>query len=193
MISRIRNIASNNPLLEVWKCLRLFLNSERTIKRIREIHNVESGKHDGNIKKQAIQIGYCIRQAEEYFEASSSVGLATRPLLIYYGVVALSRALILLRNDGTYSFDAMRTAKKHRHHGLVLSEGKAELAGKAKTAEDFFSAICSSCFVKEDGTPWGHFPLFYQSLVPSVFAQQVVMREIGRETSLESYDPRILR
>src|SRR6476620_6384134 len=124
MISSVRNIASNNPGAEVWKYLRLFLNPERTAKRIREIHKIEHGKHVKNIEKQAIQIAHCIRQAEEYFTASSDVGLATRPLLLYYGAVALSRALILLKKDGTYSLDGMRKAKKHRHHGLVLNERK---------------------------------------------------------------------
>jgi hypothetical protein len=103
MISSVRNIASNNPGEEVWKYLRLFLNPERTAKRIREIHKIESGKHAKNIEKQVIQIAHCIRQAEEYFRASSDVGLATRPLLLYYGAVTLSRALILLKRTELFS------------------------------------------------------------------------------------------
>jgi hypothetical protein len=185
MISSVRNIASNNPDAEVWKYLRLFLNPERTAKQIREIHKIEADKYVRNIEKQAIQIGHCIRQAEEYFRASADVGLATKPLLLYYGAVALSRALILLKKDGTYSLDGMRKAKRHRHHGLVLNEGHAEEAGKAKTAEDFFSALRCSFFLKEGGLPWGHFPLFYESLDASVFVQHVTVREFDRETLME--------
>ena len=96
MIASVSNIASEDPSREIWKNLRFFLNSNRTAKRIRELLKVPEGQHQANINKQADQIGYCIRQAEEYFNASSRVSLATRPLLLYYGCVSLSQALILL-------------------------------------------------------------------------------------------------
>jgi hypothetical protein len=85
----------------------------------------------------------------------------------------------------------MRKAKKHRHHGLVLNEGYAEQAGSAKTAADFFSALRCSFFLKEDGLPWGHFPLFYESLDPSVFIRHVVIRESDRETGIERDLPHV--
>ncbi len=191
MIKSVRNIASSTPRAEVWRYLRLYLNSDRTARRVRQIHNITAGSHEANISKQCIQVGYCIRQAEEYFRASESVGLATKPLLLYYGCVALSRALILIKKDGTYSLDGMRKAKKHRHHGLILDEGAAEQSSKEPTAYEFFSHIRCSCFVKEDGTPWGHFPVFYEALDPSVFSVHVKIRESDRSSYLERDIPQV--
>jgi len=39
---------------------------------------------------------------------------------MYYGAASLSKALTLLRLDGSFSFDALREANKHQHHGLDL-------------------------------------------------------------------------
>ena len=123
MIKVVKNITSENPIEQVWKLLRFFLDISFVSKTIRRIHAIPEGKFNSDVKKQARQIGYCIRQAEEYFHASSKVGLPTRPTLLYYGAVSLSRALILLRQDGTHSFDALRKSGKHSHHGLDLRRG----------------------------------------------------------------------
>jgi hypothetical protein len=95
-------------LREVWKYLRLFLNVDGTVVKISEMHKVPKGEHEANLKKQGKQIGYCLRQGEEYFQASEGVDLATRPLLLYYGCVSLSQALVLVKKDGTFSLDANR-------------------------------------------------------------------------------------
>lgn len=72
-----------------------------------------------NCKKQAQQIRYCLRQAEEYFSASDAVSLATQPLLQYYGTMSLAIAEFLLKQDGTVSLDRARGT--HGHHGLEFS------------------------------------------------------------------------
>jgi YaaC-like protein len=72
--------------------------------KISEMHKVPKGEHEANLKKQGKQIGYCLRQGEEYFQASEGVDLATRPLLLYYGCVSLSQ----VKKDGTFSLDANR-------------------------------------------------------------------------------------
>ena len=114
MITNCKDITSENPIKEIWKLLRFFQDIELTSKYHCRIHNIpekEISKDKNlrtNVHKQAKQIGYCIRQAEEYFKASSQVGLATRPNLLYYGTVSLSRALILLKKDGTYSVEYSR-------------------------------------------------------------------------------------
>jgi len=119
-ITGFKEITSENPIAQIWKLLRFFLDVPTVSDMIRKIHNIEKGKYDQDVKKQARQIGYCIRQAEEYFHASSQVGLPTRPLLLYYGASSLSWALILLRKSGEYSFDKLRKDRKHQHHGLEL-------------------------------------------------------------------------
>ncbi|MBZ5704933.1 MAG: YaaC family protein [Acidobacteriia bacterium] len=176
---------SHDPSREVWKYLRLFLSVERTIERLRSIHNVPKGKHEANLKKQARQIGYCVRQAEQYFLASEQVDLATRPLLLYYGSVALSAALVLMKRDGTFSLDAARRSGKHNHHGLDLDKGLAETAVRAKTVQDFFSAIQCRCYKSSGGTPAGHFPLVYECLQPSACIVHAEIHDHGRPTYVE--------
>jgi len=165
-----REITSENPVKQIWKLLRFFQDESSASEMIRRIHGIEKGEHNQNVKKQARQIGYCIRQAEEYFHASSQVKLPTRPLLLYYGASSLAWALILLRKDGKYSFDKLREERKHKHHGL-------DLVGEFRSRdglEDFLNSLQCKCYTKEDKTaqkdiPWGTFPLFYESLVPCAY------------------------
>jgi len=118
MITRLKDTTSEDPNEYVWKNLRYFQDAKRVAEQIADYHQADKG--EPNLRKQATQLGYCIRQAEEYFRASSQVGLATRPTLLYYGAASLTKALVLLRLDGNHSFDALRKSKKHQHHGLDL-------------------------------------------------------------------------
>lgn len=193
MIERLEEITAENPVKHVWKHLRLFLDEEYT----RELHcsylkiDKNSGvfkKHSPNIRKQVTQIGYSIRQAEEYFEAASMVDLPTRPLLLYYGATTLARALVLLKNDGTYALD--KTPAIHQRHGLEL---KLEHF-KGSALEVFLKAV--GCTIEESGS----FPLFYASLtdcrcpipsetynvVPNTFGQQLTMKWTGLLNSCET-------
>ena len=185
MISGVRNIVAHEPAREVWKYLRLFLSVDSTTEKLRQIHKVPEGQHQANLRKQAKQIGYCLKQAEEYFQASEGVDLATRPLLLYYGCVSLSQALVLLKKDGTFSLDASRRSGKHNHHGLDLKRGLAETAVKAEKVEDFFSTIRCICHRNSQEEPVGHFPVVYGCLEPSAFVVQAQIYEQGRNTYME--------
>jgi hypothetical protein len=185
MITGVRDIVSHDPSREVWKYLRLFSSIDGTVEKLRRIHRVPEGQHEANLKKQARQIGYCIRQAEEYFQASERVELATRPLLLYYGCVSLSQALVLIKKDGTFSLDASRRAGKHNHHGLDLEKGLAEAAAKARTLEDFFSAIQCTCHTNTRGELAGHFPVVYGCLEPSAFIVHAELHDSGRVSYVE--------
>jgi hypothetical protein len=176
-IKSVKDLVVEDPIKQVWKFLRSFEDVEFTTNRICEIHNI---KKDNNTRKQASQIGYCIRQAQEYFQASQKVGLVTSPNLLYYGATSLSRALILLTQSGEYSFDALRKADKHNHHGLELK--KSFKNKKIEKLEDFLNLLQCELFAKpiklenldkdaidletgDRAIPWGNFPLFYKSLI----------------------------
>lgn len=214
MINSFKNITSQNPIGEIWKYLRFFLDIPSVSEKIRHIHNIKKkSQFDSDVKKQARQIGFCIRQAEEYFQASSEIGISTRPTLLYYGAVNLSRALILLRQDGTHSFDALRKSEKHNHHGLDLVRGLVEGVHPEEGPETFFSSIQCKCHIKkrvlkysnaleesgenlsnninnnnefyEGNIPWGHFSLFYHSLVPCAFHVHFERYENGKSTFIK--------
>ncbi len=167
MTTKFKDIVSDNPSKQVWKYLRFFQDMSYTA----DIHRVymsipkESKIHQANIKKQATQIGYCIRQAEKYFNASEVVNLPTRPLLMYYGAVSLAQALLLLKRNGMYAFDTIE--EKHKRHGLELS--LAIRNDSYSSAESFLSAI--KCRCQENG----FFPLFYDTLVAgAIHVQQEI-------------------
>ena len=46
------------------------------------------------------QINAFFIQGREYFKSASSADMSVKPLLLYYGVLSLSRGAILLRNTG---------------------------------------------------------------------------------------------
>ncbi|MEW6491794.1 MAG: YaaC family protein [Cyanobacteriota bacterium] len=193
MIRYFKDITAENPIKEVWKLLRFFRDVKFASDQHRRILNISEEtykQHKKYIEKQARQVGYCIRQAEEYFQASSQVGLATRPNLLYYGAVSLSQALILLRQNGEYSLDARRNNEKHNHHGLELKGLVKNFKGDDGT-EAFFNSLQCNCFTKNghgDKTPWGHFPLFYKSLLPGAIAIHKNIIDVGYQGRLQTFD-----
>ncbi|WP_336718002.1 YaaC family protein [Asaia bogorensis] len=54
-------------------------------------------KHSRELNTGGCQaITTCFSQSREYFEAAASAGISVRPLLLYYGVLSMSRGVILL-------------------------------------------------------------------------------------------------
>lgn len=166
MIEQLRESRSEEPIKEIWKHLRFFLDKSAVFETIKQTHDIRDSKQDSNIKKQAEQIGFCIEQAEQYFNAAATVNLSARPVLLYYGAVALTRALTLLKLDGNYSIDALRKQKKHKHHGLELIGAINSRLNPGEHWSVFFERTKCRLFVKEE-MPWGHFAVFCMSLVPS--------------------------
>jgi hypothetical protein len=183
-ITKFKDVVTDNPTKQVWKLLRYFLDENTTAERIQKLHDTPSEvvkKQKVNIKKQAKQIGYCILQAEEYFKASSQVTVATRPLLLYYGAVSLAQALILLKRDGLWSFDGNSSnVENYKHHGLELIGDITVLKHNLSTASDFFNHLICKIHMK-DSKPWGHFPVFYESLTAQPIAFKTVARIVGKD------------
>jgi YaaC-like Protein len=97
--------------------LRRFQNVEILTKALIDIHSAPTKQHH-NVKKQAEQIRFCLLQAGEYQKAAEQVGLGTKPVLLYYSVLSLALAQILLKGDGMVSLEKARGA--NAHHGLTF-------------------------------------------------------------------------
>ncbi|MBI1929607.1 hypothetical protein HYR99_35840 [Candidatus Poribacteria bacterium] len=67
------------------------------------------------------EITYHLAQGREYFSSAKQSALLVRPLLLYYGVLALSRALILFLDY------QKRECALQEKHGLKISNGKEVL------------------------------------------------------------------
>ena len=73
-----------SPVAEIWRHLR-YLRSTQNAKNLLQL-KCDSGREqvwsDSDAGTAAAEISACIRQADEYFQASRNVGLPTRPLLL---------------------------------------------------------------------------------------------------------------
>ncbi|MCK4529403.1 hypothetical protein KAW18_18720 [candidate division WOR-3 bacterium] len=105
---------TETPMVEMWHHLR-YLRSPSNV------YNLLSGKITSNRKEKyaeskelhqrSYEISACIRQADEYYQSAETVGLATQPLLQFYGAQALAKAVIL-SNDSDICLSNLK------YHGL---------------------------------------------------------------------------
>jgi hypothetical protein len=117
----------------VWFWLDYFANKERTIKylsnkmeterynnyydsviKTRQKHNLNKLEEIekitlDSIEEQSDEVVYSIKQASEYFRLSKSANLHVKPLILYYGMISLSKALM----ECTFIFK-----KSDQQHGL---------------------------------------------------------------------------
>ena len=128
------HIWTDNPLEAIWNQLR-YLTKPANVKNIL-VGKIKSGRNSllsnsEQLENQADEIASCISQADEYFQASRVVGLATKPLLQFYGAQALSKAVILA-NDPSIKL------AQFKFHGLSthLTSVKNELANSLQKYED---------------------------------------------------------
>lgn len=92
--------------------------------------NLLSGKIESNrkllfeegetLERKANQISLSISQANEYFRAAESLTLATKPLLYFYGMLSLSKSLIVANSKETY-------LENINYHGLTQRPRNEEL------------------------------------------------------------------
>ncbi|MCK4993871.1 MAG: hypothetical protein KAS13_02325 [Candidatus Omnitrophica bacterium] len=186
-ITGINDISSQDPIKQVWKYLRSFHDESTTINRIRRVNPFSDSKNNKNIKKQAEQISYCIYQAEEYYESAKHVTLATKPLLLYYGSIALSQAVILFANDGTSSFDSLRKNNKKWGHGLNSKFKNFPRNVKDMPLTDILSTIGAEIRRDEMGETFGQFGAFYKSIIPSAII--IPLKEVAKSITFDRKIP----
>jgi hypothetical protein len=105
----IMNVSTNNTEEEMWRYLSLFSQEKFARENISDSHPKLTRK---KLNEICLRISSCINQAKEYYEASKSVSILTKPLLLYYGMYSLAKALIYFR-DPQINVDSLR------HHGLL--------------------------------------------------------------------------
>lgn len=117
-------IVSDNIEREAWRRLHEFANVDLTTDYLAARHGTAlTASIERNYKKQAQQSRVCILQAKEYFDAARDSTLFTSSNHLYYGLVSLSSALMLLLGDGRNSLDFRRRDPANGHHGLKFTTG----------------------------------------------------------------------
>jgi hypothetical protein len=156
MKKSLKKLNLGNLGTEVWASLRNFRDASYCEELIRSRHNLGAKEHTDNIRKQSSQAGQCLRQAEEYFGAARVVGPATKPNLLYYGMVSLALATVLLNRTGEYSLDKLRTKIPHRHGFDLVGFSTLDPAGSP-------IAVLEQICCKPSA---GLFPIWYEALSP---------------------------
>lgn len=88
-------IPTEQPYRKLWDTFVYFENEQTTSEFLRNRYT-ESGFE--NVQKHVYQATpkfiFSIKQAREYYRAAEACDILTKPLLLYYGMMALSKALI---------------------------------------------------------------------------------------------------
>ena len=111
-------ITTDNVPAEAWRHLLEYANHELAVEAIIKKHGEPKKNSLANYNKQAKQIRASILQAKEYFDAAESSSLITSPNHLYYGMISLGSAIMLLLGTGDKALDKLRQDKKNNNHGL---------------------------------------------------------------------------
>lgn len=123
-------IRTTDAKSETWNLLGLFSKEDCVVK---SLSGTMGGLSSSELKEKAFCINQCVNQAKEYYIAAESVSLLTKPLMLYYGMYSLAKALIFLSNPKV-------DLNELRHHGLIaptisdnpdrIMEGKVRTHGE---------------------------------------------------------------
>jgi len=163
-------ITTENIPAEAWRRILEYANLEFSKSAISDLHGPPINKNlKQNYIKQAQQIRVSILQSKEYFDAASASSLFTSPNHIYYGMVSLASAIMLLRGSGDKALDRLRQVSSNKHHGLNLSTNVNN-----RTCQDGLNILANS-FVEV--LQKGFFINWYETL-PSEFKEYAIVKII---------------
>jgi hypothetical protein len=119
-----------------WAELSVFESSDLIKRFYKRRHNL-----DLNTGK-AREITTALAQARQYFTEVRSAGDLARPLLLFYGVVALSRALILFLQP------AAKEENLGQSHGLTVNMWQQTLAPGIRHVPDLQIRVTNGTFAE---------------------------------------------
>lgn len=144
-------VTCHNVREETWRRIMEYANTEFAYERIENIHGRASNSREkDNYRKQAEQIRSALVQAKEYFHVSTESGLYTKSNHLYYGMVSLNTAIMLLLGSGEKSLDYLRGDNKNMHHGLHFSTSGTSTSAKKGISilENTYITIMSNGFFR---------------------------------------------
>lgn len=184
-------ITTPNISAEAWRRLLEYANIDLTVEAIARRHGSASNNSlQSNYKKQASHIRVAILQTREYFSAAEKSTLFTSPNHLYYGMVALATAMMLLRGDGEFALDYLRKDAKNRRHGLEFSTNAT-----SGTCHQNLRLLSDTHVSVED---FGHFRCWYRTIPTHSCVRGILKRQcgagelrstriLGRETTLSDH------
>lgn len=98
-------------------------------------------------------------QAREYYDAASTVGPATRPVLLYYAIMSMALCEVLFKQSADSRLEKLRDI--HGCHGLTLSLANA--VKSTDTLEESAQALRAKPQTASDGSARGTFEVWRKS------------------------------
>src|SRR5438270_8742338 len=89
-------VRSENKNRSIWQYLKRYENPEFVAKKLKKDY---PGIASSLRKQKAQHIVDCIRQAESYFNTANMSELSIKPLILYYGMLNLAKALMLFGDN----------------------------------------------------------------------------------------------
>lgn len=149
-------VRSENKVRSIWQYLKRYQDPAFVEKRIEHCYPAVVGALR---KKKAQHIADCIRQAEEYFKTSSSSDLSIKPLIIYYGMLDLVKALMLLGDNSLTLDDNTLKLEGLNSHGLT--HGTKDTADEA-IRDKVGNLLEEFCYTSSRGTSSTVFSLLHE-------------------------------
>ncbi|MBM3283661.1 hypothetical protein FJY90_05465 [Candidatus Gottesmanbacteria bacterium] len=149
-ISGYYTIRASNRLSAIWE----YLGRYKSISYSKKIigNQVINNKNLVTIKSE--QLSYTISQSEEYFASARKSNISIKPLLIYYGIVGLSKSLIISGDNKFLLNTTKLDTVEHGSHGLSC-KAKMDQKSDIKT-RDSLCLVKEFCRIKSKGL----YPLF---------------------------------
>jgi len=108
---------SENPKKDIFQHLEMLSypkNCEKLLcGKIKSKRKINSKKTSSIKKKQAKEIAFCIKQGIEFFKNAENADISISPLLLYYGMLSFSKALIIANSQNELYLDNIK------YHGLT--------------------------------------------------------------------------
>lgn len=108
---------SENPKKDIFQHLEMLSYSKNCEKllcgKIKSNRKIKSSKISSIERKKAKEISFCIKQGIEFFKNSEKADISISPLLIYYGMLSFSKAIIISNSSRDLFLDDIK------YHGLT--------------------------------------------------------------------------
>ena len=108
---------SENPKQDIFQHLEMLSYSKNCEKllcgKIKSNRKIMSSKISSIERKKAKEISFCIKQGIEFFKNSEKADISISPLLIYYGMLSFSKAIIISNSSRDLFLDDIK------YHGLT--------------------------------------------------------------------------
>lgn len=119
-------VRTNNKYDSIWQYLKRYENIEFVKTRLKQECPNLSARY---INTKSRHIADTIRQGEAYFHTALTTDLSIKPLIVYYGMLNLAKALIMF-GDNKYTLNATELEKSGiAQHGLTITnKSKSDFA-----------------------------------------------------------------